>query len=236
MKSHKKFNSIAQFCAAGTLADPLYFQGSNLNSAVYINSTTDLPITIQYHLIDANGQYAGLQTAAPAAISFNAATSVCTNFVASIQLSYKVANTSVIQDAVMRVYYRASLTFTSPWQKFVFSVIPEPVDLGGRRMVLVRPGLGYKFGDYVPFGTWLSSADLDFTGVRTEVPVSSFRFKDYQGRCLLYDAARPFFSEDSEVLRLGQSKLRSCKVVLNSANEMSNFCNKLSIQCKRNKN
>ena len=230
--SYRKFNDGSDFCVQGEIGDPRYFVSARLGAEpVDSSSTATVPITLVYYKIDVNGNYQG-EEAPPDVITWDAASSTCSNFVTSIELIYDVLDTAVISSATINVYWRESFVFQNTWFKFVYNIIPKPpADPESTTNLVYSSGsIGYNFGDYVPFGQVTTSTSKQFLGVRVQTPVTSFRFKDLQGNCLIDNTDNPPYSEEVDFLKVGHSKLYSCKIEISQANQMRDFCNTLTIQ------
>ena len=106
-------------------------------------------------------------------------------------------------------------------------------DYGQGRFVGTTGGIGYRFGDFITFGTYgASTASTTAFEVKVEVPYPGFRIKDSLGKCVLgpVDTSKKIFSTEFESLRLGVNRIMSCNFIAKDLADFNSQCGKLSIQ------
>lgn len=234
---------MSDFCKSGTLADPTYFTSAQINTNLGQTSDSGTAISIKYLKIDAQGYLTNEATTPPAIAVDGTDPSICNNIATTFELTYEVTEGFKLLKPVLTIFWRESFTFSNSWFKFTYSFIPKPVlpttttttettESQLKNIVASTGNIGYNLFDYVIFGQNVRSSTNEFLGVRVETPVSSFRFKDIYGNCLDYSDGKETFSEETELLSLGKSKIMSCRFRTTTANQVSNRCNKLEIQSK----
>lgn len=126
--------------------------------------------TFNYFEVAENGEITSKGATEPTAIAI--AGTACTNFAVGVYLKYKMSKDGAPTAAIFSIYYKTTQTFpvANVLASQLFAIVVrgdkdfedgakfELGSFGEGRFVGTTGGIGYRFGDYIMFGSLVSDS------------------------------------------------------------------------------